>query len=231
MRIAYVEDNPTNLALVERVASMNRHIIVPYSEGEVAAQELLREKFELILMDVELAGEMGGLQVVRRLRENGLKTPIVAVTAYAMAGDREKCIEAGCNDYLPKPLPINELILMMAKYDPATAQPDPEPVPAAVVAPDPVTVAPANPAPLVAPVKPEEKAEQPPTPVDTKADSAPPEPVKVEEVKAVEANPTPGDAKPPVSSVSPVNTDEKISAKPAEPVADPGKSTGVDHTE
>src|SRR5262245_46582850 len=122
MRIAYVEDNATNLALVERVASMGRHVVVPYSEGEVAAQELLREKFDLILMDVELAGEMGGLQVVRRLRESGLKTPIIAVTAYAMMGDREKCIEAGCNDYLPKPLPINELIMMLAKYDPASVK-------------------------------------------------------------------------------------------------------------
>jgi CheY-like chemotaxis protein len=127
MRIAYVEDNPTNLALVERVASLNRHTIVPYSEGEIAAQELLREKFDLILMDVELAGEMGGLQVVRRLREGGLKTPIVAVTAYAMMGDREKCIEAGCTDYLPKPLPINDLLILLAKYD-ALSRADAQPV-------------------------------------------------------------------------------------------------------
>src|SRR4051794_8662870 len=105
MRIAYVEDNPTNLALVERVASMNQHRIVSYSEGEVALQELGHEKFDLILMDVELAGELSGLQVVKRLREGGLTTPIIAVTAYAMMGDRDRCIEAGCNDYLPKPLP------------------------------------------------------------------------------------------------------------------------------
>jgi len=52
MRIAYVEDNPTNLALVERVASMNQHIIVSYLEGEVAKQELLKEKFDLILSTI-----------------------------------------------------------------------------------------------------------------------------------------------------------------------------------
>ena len=101
MRIAYVEDNPTNLALVERICGMNHHTVVSYSEGEVAIQQLVREKFDLILMDVELAGEIGGLQVVRHLRRVGLKTPIVAVTAYAMMGDRERCLEAGCDEYLP----------------------------------------------------------------------------------------------------------------------------------
>src|SRR5579859_4020716 len=117
MRIAYVEDNPTNQALVERVAGMNHHVIVTYNEGEVAVKELLNEKFDLILMDVELAGELGGLAVVRELRSNGLTTPIVAVTAYAMMGDRDKCLEAGCDDYLPKPLPIVELVAMLAHYD------------------------------------------------------------------------------------------------------------------
>src|SRR5215813_8369890 len=120
MRIAYVEDNPTNLALVERVASMNQHVIVSYTEGEIALQELKREIFDLILMDVELAGDMGGLEVVRKLRAHGLKTPIIAVTAYAMIGDRDKCIEAGCNDYLSKPLPIPQLITMLNRYDEIT---------------------------------------------------------------------------------------------------------------
>jgi CheY-like chemotaxis protein len=117
MRIAYVEDNPTNLALVERVASMNQHAIVSYNEGEVAKEELLKEKFDLILMDVELAGEVSGLQVVRHIRTNGLETPIVAVTAYAMLGDMQKCLDAGCNDYLPKPLPIMDLLALLNRYD------------------------------------------------------------------------------------------------------------------
>src|SRR5258706_12991468 len=117
MRIAYVEDNATNLALVERVARMNNHVIVPYSEGEIAVVELKRQTFDLILMDIELAGEMSGLQVVKQLRQEGLETPIIAVTAYAMMGDRERFLEAGCNDYLPKPLPISELLMLLAKYD------------------------------------------------------------------------------------------------------------------
>ncbi len=117
MRIAYVEDNVTNLALVQRIAQMNNHTVVSYLEGEIALRELSHQKFDLILMDVELAGEMNGLQVVRALRARGLTTPIVAVTAYAMMGDREKCLEAGCNDYLPKPLPIADFLMLLARYD------------------------------------------------------------------------------------------------------------------
>src|SRR5262245_48429097 len=110
MRIAYVEDNPTNLALVERVVTIGQHKITSYTEGEVAVQALTREKFDLILMDIELAGDISGLQVVKNLRAFGLKTPIVAVTAYAMLGDRDKCLEDGCDDYLPKPIQTMELV-------------------------------------------------------------------------------------------------------------------------
>ncbi|HLY24718.1 MAG TPA: response regulator [Aggregatilineales bacterium] len=176
MRIAYVEDNPTNLALVERVASMNKHVIVSYTEGEIAQKELMREKFDLILMDVELAGEIGGLQVVRSLRAQGLTTPIIAVTAYAMLGDRDRCIEAGCDDYLPKPLPIPQLLATLNRYDelvknpvpagaavgaaaaagvtsapPVAPTPPPAPVPSAnpTVAPSVTTVSSAPPAPVV----------------------------------------------------------------------------------
>ena len=57
------------------------------------------------MMDIELAGKVNGLDVVRSLRSAGLKTPIIAVTAYAMLGDRDRCLEAGCDAYLPKPDP------------------------------------------------------------------------------------------------------------------------------
>src|SRR5258708_14259362 len=117
MRIAYVEDKPQNLALVERVAGMNHHVIVSYQEGEIALEELPKETFDLILMDVELAGDVGGLQVVRKLRADGMKTPIVAVTAYAMMGDRDRCLEAGCTDYCPKPLPLHQLLALLLHYD------------------------------------------------------------------------------------------------------------------
>ncbi|MHB8625906.1 MAG: response regulator [Aggregatilineales bacterium] len=117
MRIAYVEDNAMNLALVQRIAMMGGHLITSFTEGEIALTELARQPFDLILMDIELAGEMNGLQVVRSLRARGLTTPIVAVTAYAMLGDQEKTLQAGCNEYLPKPLPISDFLSLLARYE------------------------------------------------------------------------------------------------------------------
>jgi len=171
MRIAYVEDNPTNFSLVERVARMAQHTVVSYTEGEIALVALKTEVFDLILMDVELAGEMNGLDLVRELRKGGLKTPIIAVTAYAMLGDREKCIEAGCNEYLPKPLPITDLIKAFAKYaeflkaqnatTPPTVEAPTAPVQTAIptptVPPTPISAVPAQvtmPAPALAPIVP-----------------------------------------------------------------------------
>ena len=117
MQIAYVEDNAVNLALIIRIAGMNGHIVTSYMEGEIALEELSKRKFDLILMDVELAGEINGLQVVRQLRARGITTPIIAVTAYAMLGDREKCLEAGCTDYLSKPISIPEVLSLLGRYD------------------------------------------------------------------------------------------------------------------
>src|SRR5258708_15690754 len=182
MRIAYVEDNPTNQALVERVAGMNHHVIVTYNEGEVAVKELLLEKFDLILMDVELAGELGGLAVVRQLRSSGVTTSIVAVTAYAMMGDRDKCLEAGCDDYLPKPLPIVELVAMLAHYDEiARRVAAGEPVPERIV-PVPVESAPSPIAPvIVAPPVPISSEVKPDAPA---VESKPADAAKVPEIKA-----------------------------------------------
>jgi CheY-like chemotaxis protein len=238
MRIAYVEDNPTNLALVERVALMGKHQIISYTEGEIAVQELLRETFDLILMDVELAGEMNGLDVVRNLRSNGLKTPIVAVTAYAMQGDLDRCIEAGCNDYLSKPLPIPALVALLARYQDMvlsvvpvveavkveTAPVEPaRPVPAATASPEPVKSVESqkpetSPIDVVKPTEPI-KVEAPkvePTPTDV---VKPTEPVQVE---APKTEPAPTDVVRPVEPVKveapkiePTPTDV---VKPTEPV-------------
>ena len=146
MRIAYVEDNPTNQALVERVARMTHHRIIPFSEGEIALEALQQEQFDLILMDVELAGKVNGLDVVRTLRGQGMSTPIIAVTAYAMMGDRERCLAAGCNDYLPKPIPIKDLLAMLERYEALTG--DGKDVPPAVLTPE---QSPPTPAPVAPP--------------------------------------------------------------------------------
>ena len=137
MRILYVEDNPANLYLVKRVARAGNHEVINHVDGEKALRDFDRIQPDLVLMDVQLAGEMNGLDVVRELRGRGVQTPIIAVTAYAMVGDRERCMEAGCTDYLAKPLPIARLLELFAQYTPdapvASASPD---APVASASPD-----------------------------------------------------------------------------------------------
>jgi CheY-like chemotaxis protein len=110
MKVLYVEDNPANVFLVKRVARMGNHEIINYIDGGQALKKYDEINPDLVLMDIQLAGDKTGLDVVRELRARGIKTTIIAVTAYAMVGDKERCIEAGCDDYLAKPLPIPRLV-------------------------------------------------------------------------------------------------------------------------
>lgn len=119
MRILYVEDNPANISLLQRIARMGGHDVYSYNDGEVALAHFEQDKPDLILMDLQLAGALGGLDVVRKLRADGVTTPIIAVTAYAMVGDKERCMEAGCDGYLAKPLPVAELVETVQKYEQA----------------------------------------------------------------------------------------------------------------
>lgn len=117
MKILYVEDNPANISLLQRIARMGGHQVINYTNGEKALNNFKQDQPDLVLMDLQLEGRVSGLDVVKKLRAQGFKTPIVAVTAYAMVGDRERCIEAGCDSYLSKPLPVAELVELVQKYE------------------------------------------------------------------------------------------------------------------
>jgi CheY-like chemotaxis protein len=117
MRILYVEDNQANVFLVRRVAKMGDHEVMNYIDGEEALRKIDAINPDLILMDIQLSGALTGLDVVRKLRSDGHKMPIIAVTAYAMVGDMEKCLAAGCDDYLAKPLPIQRLVEIFERIE------------------------------------------------------------------------------------------------------------------
>lgn len=117
MRILYVEDNPANLSLMQRIARMGGHEVISYTEGEQALERFAGDDPDLVLLDVQLAGALSGLDVVKILRERGVVTPVIAVTAYAMVGDKEKCLEAGFDGYMSKPLPVAELVELVQKYE------------------------------------------------------------------------------------------------------------------
>lgn len=119
MRIIYVEDNLANVHLVKRVARMGKHEVINYIDGMDALNNFASDKPDLVLMDIQLAGELTGIEVVQKLRNDGFTTPIIAVTAYAMVGDKERCIEAGCTGYMSKPIPVGDLVNLFNQYDQA----------------------------------------------------------------------------------------------------------------
>lgn len=118
MRILYVEDNEVNQALVERVLRAKQCSVVFREEGEGALEVLAADQeINLVLLDIELAGTMSGLDVIRAMRARNDARPVVAITAYAMMGDRERFLEAGCDQYLPKPLVITDLLNLLDHYE------------------------------------------------------------------------------------------------------------------
>lgn len=141
MRILYVEDNEVNRALVERVVRARQYTIVFRDEGEGALEILAEDPtIDLILLDIELAGAITGLEVIQTLRERNDHRPVVAITAYAMTGDRERILSAGCDQYLPKPLAIADLLNLLDHYQAQLAQKSAAPEPpttAAVASPSP----------------------------------------------------------------------------------------------
>jgi PAS domain S-box-containing protein len=117
LRILVAEDNPSNQKVLVEMLKRMGYRPDAVADGLEAVQALERLPYDLILMDVRMP-EMDGItatQVIRKLRpENG--PAIVAITAYALEGDREKCLEAGMNDYLSKPVQKNKLESILMKY-------------------------------------------------------------------------------------------------------------------
>jgi CheY-like chemotaxis protein len=116
-RILCVEDNDSNLRLVSRIVEAEKHALLTAIDGVTALAIVQREKPDLILLDINIPG-MDGLELARQIKaDSGLATiPIIATTANVLLGDRERCLEAGCNEYLPKPLDIRELQSMLRVY-------------------------------------------------------------------------------------------------------------------
>jgi CheY-like chemotaxis protein len=107
LRILLAEDNPVNQEVAVHLIERRGHSVIVAENGKQAIEALERHKFDLVLMDVQMP-EMGGLEATKIIREkekaSGQHLPIIAMTAHAMQGDREKCIEAGMDGYLGKPI-------------------------------------------------------------------------------------------------------------------------------
>jgi two-component system cell cycle response regulator DivK len=109
-RIAVVEDNPDNRLLI-RALLEDQYSLEEYEAGEPALEGLAQTPADLVLLDISLPG-LDGIEVLRRIRANpALRAlPVIALTAHAMSGDREKYLSAGFNDYVTKPI-VDETLL------------------------------------------------------------------------------------------------------------------------
>jgi PAS domain S-box-containing protein len=112
LRILLAEDNAVNQRLTERLLEKRGHKVIVVGDGEQAIAAVDRERFDLVLMDVQMPGINGydATAAIRVLEQGtGRRTPIVAITAHAISGDRERCIEAGMDAYISKPVRAYEL--------------------------------------------------------------------------------------------------------------------------
>jgi CheY-like chemotaxis protein len=90
-------------------------------DGKEAVEKATRKRFDLIFMDMQMPN-MNGYEAAGVLQGKGIETPIIALTAYAMKGDREKCLSAGCDDYLSKPVNRDELLQVIHRYLPKASE-------------------------------------------------------------------------------------------------------------
>lgn len=108
LRLLVAEDNAVNRRLIERVLTRAGHTVVLAEDGQQALDCFLSSSFDLILMDVQMP-RLDGLTATTLIRQHNPTIPIVAVTANALPGDRDRCLAAGMTHYLPKPIPFAEL--------------------------------------------------------------------------------------------------------------------------
>jgi CheY-like chemotaxis protein len=126
MKILLAEDNAVNGKLATTLLEKRGHTVVVTENGREALDALERGTVDLVLMDVQMP-VMDGLEAIRAIRakeqSSGGHLPIIALTAHAMKGDRERCIAAGADDYVTKPIRVAELLAAMKGVTVGTAGP------------------------------------------------------------------------------------------------------------
>lgn len=119
-KILVVEDNPLNMELVIEILTSKGFTIHKAVDGEEAIRKTGKEVYDLVLMDIELPGQ-DGVEVTKIIKSKYKNIPVIALTSYAMKGDKERFISAGFDDYIAKPLDILEFIKKIDKYCKAAA--------------------------------------------------------------------------------------------------------------
>ncbi len=141
LKILLAEDNPVNQKVVLRTLEKRGHQIQLAVNGRIAVDMSAADEYDLILMDVQMP-EMDGLTATRTIRhreqlQGGRRIPIIAMTAHALKGDQERCLEAGMDDYLTKPIKFSDLFETLEKWSTTCA---PVPAEPSASAGDPLTI-------------------------------------------------------------------------------------------
>jgi CheY-like chemotaxis protein len=116
-KILVVEDNPMNIELFKDLLEVQGYEVYESTDAKVALDQVKSNKFDLILMDIQLPG-MDGLTATKMIREDpkNKNIPIIALTAYAMKEDEERVKEAGCDGYITKPINTKEFPKTVAEF-------------------------------------------------------------------------------------------------------------------
>lgn len=122
--VLLIEDNEQNRYLLTFLLERHGDRVTAVADGREGIEQARRQQPDLILLDIQLPS-MDGYAVARALREiDALRqVPIVAVTSYAMLGDREKALEAGCDGYVEKPINPDTFVAEIARFQPAASGP------------------------------------------------------------------------------------------------------------
>ncbi|HEX7400963.1 MAG TPA: response regulator, partial [candidate division Zixibacteria bacterium] len=118
VRILVAEDNPMNQKLAVIILQKAGYGVDAVENGIKAVEALKRSAYDLVFMDIQMP-DMDGFEAtktIRRMEKENQHTPIIAMTAHAMKGDREECISAGMDDYIAKPLDLPEMIRFIEKW-------------------------------------------------------------------------------------------------------------------
>jgi two-component system cell cycle response regulator DivK len=116
-KVLVIEDNDANMYLTRFILEKNGYMVLEERTGLGGIERAIKEKPDLILMDIQLP-DINGLEATKRIRSSvlGHAVPIVAITSYAMTGDREKTMAAGCDGYVEKPINPETFMKELKKY-------------------------------------------------------------------------------------------------------------------
>jgi PAS domain S-box-containing protein len=121
LRVLVAEDGPDNQRLIKTLLAQAGATVTLVEDGSAAVDAVARGIFDVVLMDLQMPS-MDGYEATRTLRGRGYKIPILALTAHAMAADRQKSLAAGCDDHITKPINRGELIMKVAQWTRDRAQ-------------------------------------------------------------------------------------------------------------